>query len=1192
MRVLPTLAEIRHKKRRNKQKISLKVGIYFSIATVLLIALATPTISKEIQISRIKLTEKDFQLNEGVEINIGSYKPKELKVVLSKFDGNELIETELKDEEYTLENGIIKIPPKYRAETGKYKITVIDENRVLYEQDFTWGVLAINFNKSVYLPGQKAKIAIAVLDETGMMVCDADLLLTVENSSFKLKDELSTNNGTIIVNEDCLVHGYTLNPDFESEYVFDEPGSYELTLTAITANGSYTISDRIEVVKSVDFDVERDTATRIYPPSHYPVTFRITAYEDFKGVIQETVPSVFEISPAVNNVSYDEIEERDGVKLLSWFVDVKQGDTVNLGYYFKTPPKSPDFYLIGPLKFFEVKDVVEGMLDLNGALDNEDETDLYVDYDLESEPVNEGLPQGSFLIRNVFAEEDVDSVDEEGNEELSTGDMDTVEESSPSDDPTDLSDEGENEDQTEDTDMPENITDEEEEIDQDMTEDNEILLGQVTQQEFVVFEEARMWQLAIDATLTLRPNAAGDETTWTPNSGTNYTRVYEATADDDTTYVQKSTTTASNDLYHIDNDTGNLLSGATINSVTVHVRAKHEFIDGGRGSTPNDPVLNILVKPSGGSVAQQGTHSLGTTYENFSNTWTQNPATSSVWTQTAINDLQVGIRSARTAGNQNRYKDPRVTQVYVVVDYTIPNLAPNTPSNSSPSNGAENQSRNPTLSSSAFSDPNAGDTHANSQWQISTHSGGNFGDNIVWDSGTTSTNLTSVAVNSSNGTFQGVLSGQTALAYDTTYYWKVRHQDNHGSWSSYSSETYFTTEGLSNTAPNSPSTLTQKKTDETTLAVGDWTNETSVVFSAAVSDPDSDQVRLCVETKPLGTAFDNSDTACGNLVNSGQTASVTISSQTNNTEYHWQARAKDDNDAYSSWVSFGGNSESERDYGIDTTAPTGGNVYDGDEPGVDKSFGTASLTELSGNWANFDSSVSGLNYYEYSIGTSVGGTNIKNWTNVGTNTLVTVTGLTLNTTDIYYFNVRATDNAGNTSGVVSSSGQQVAPDLDFNIDSLIVTFDNLNSGNNFTSTKTSTLTTSTNAYNGYLIRSYITSLLTSGENTIINFDGGTWASPAQWLSGNRGFGYTSSDTLVQGVNRFNNSTCPGGGTAPCYAAFATSYPGDVVADNPGTVEGTPIIDEEFVITYKVQVDIGQPALEYSTTVVYTVTAQY
>jgi len=112
----------------------------------------------------------------------------------------------------------------------------------------------------------------------------------------------------------------------------------------------------------------------------------------------------------------------------------------------------------------------------------------------------------------------------------------------------------------------------------------------------------------------------------------------------------------------------------------------------------------------------------------------------------------------------------------------IPNSKPNTPSNVSPSDGAEKISLTPTFESSAFSDPDDGDTHAASQWRIITLPDAFTTETLgVYDSGTDTTNKTTITIPSDN------------LVKGKTYYWQVRHQDNHGNWSEWSLETEFTT---------------------------------------------------------------------------------------------------------------------------------------------------------------------------------------------------------------------------------------------------------------------------------------------------------------------------------------------------------------------------------------------------------------
>ena len=188
--------------------------------------------------------------------------------------------------------------------------------------------------------------------------------------------------------------------------------------------------------------------------------------------------------------------------------------------------------------------------------------------------------------------------------------------------------------------------------------------------------------------------------------------------------------------------------------------------------------------------------------------------------------------------------------------------------------------------------------------------------------------------------------------------------------------------------------------------------------------------------------------------------------------------------------------------------------------------------------------------------------------------------------------MRATDVAGNVT-VTSSDGQLVAPSLSFSTSSTDITFDNLNQGNLFTDTETTVLTTSTNAYSGYEVRLRATALLEAAIGDAIGFfDGGTYAAPDEWLSGDRGFGYTSSDTLVNGVNKFNPATCAGGGSGPCYAPYDTSTPGDLVADNNSTVTGTPITNEQFTITHRVTTDADYPAGNYTTVLIFSASAKY
>jgi len=191
---------------------------------------------------------------------------------------------------------IIKVIPPSTLTPGKYTLSVKDTSGTVFMQDFTWGVLALNTNKSIYTPRENAYFSFAVLDEKGAMVCDAGIELRIKNNELRIHDVLSTENGTIKVNPECLVKDKVEKPDYEAMYMVGDEGTYDLQLTAETKNGTYEVSDSIQVQESVQFVVERFSSTRIYPAQPYEVTLKITANQDFDGIVSEMVPESFAIT--------------------------------------------------------------------------------------------------------------------------------------------------------------------------------------------------------------------------------------------------------------------------------------------------------------------------------------------------------------------------------------------------------------------------------------------------------------------------------------------------------------------------------------------------------------------------------------------------------------------------------------------------------------------------------------------------------------------------------------------------------------------------------------------------------------------------------------------------------------------------------------------------------------------------------
>lgn len=305
---------------------------------------------------------------------------------------NEVVDIPLKIQKESPEKYIISSQEEtYNIVPGKYALEVDvtnDNNTQTFTQDFTWGVLAINTNKSIYGPYEKSTIAMAVLDEAGEMVCNADVYLKITDPNNK-ETPLSTKDTSIRISPNCSKKEYIPTPDYEAYYTTNLAGEYKMELLAVTPNGSYSIEDSFEVRDYVPFDIERKTATRIFPPVNYPVTIIIKANEDFSGIIQETVPKDFDIlsnhegeiirefgNPntefglvqraeyyAKNDTAI--IETTDNIKTINWQVNLKKGQEYQLEYIYAAPQISPEFYLLGPLK----------LISNSGSKDNVDNID-------------------------------------------------------------------------------------------------------------------------------------------------------------------------------------------------------------------------------------------------------------------------------------------------------------------------------------------------------------------------------------------------------------------------------------------------------------------------------------------------------------------------------------------------------------------------------------------------------------------------------------------------------------------------------------------------------------------------------------------------------------------------------------------------------------------------------------------------
>ncbi|MCU0916224.1 MAG: SBBP repeat-containing protein, partial [Planctomycetes bacterium] len=159
-------------------------------------------------------------------------------------------------------------------------------------------------------------------------------------------------------------------------------------------------------------------------------------------------------------------------------------------------------------------------------------------------------------------------------------------------------------------------------------------------------------------------------------------------------------------------------------------------------------------------------------------------ATDSGW-QDSNTYEDTGLLAGTTYSYQVKTRDKSVSQhetgfsnAASATTGMLASQTPKTPSGQSPANGANPVSVTPILRSSVFEDPDAGDIHQASQWQVDNNS--DFS-SPVWDNHDMDADKTTDR------------PAPDVLLPATTYDWRVRHQDNRGVWSEWSDARSFTT---------------------------------------------------------------------------------------------------------------------------------------------------------------------------------------------------------------------------------------------------------------------------------------------------------------------------------------------------------------------------------------------------------------
>ncbi len=340
--------------------------------------------NKNIQDSFIlknKQIKKIFKFDEKPQIDFVIARKRNIWQSIGAFFKN-LINDEYKDFQFKAiikRDGITQtnIKPQVKAAHGSFKVIFNNTNNlqpgkyevdlelqdkqltngqtIFFKQNFLWGVLAFNTNKAIYYKNEEAYLQLAVLDEHGNTVCDAELEIEIDYPGWG-SDILTTVHGDIISNKNCGDNNVINEPDYYVYYKLSRNGEYNIRVKAKTKNGEYIINNNILVDKKITFEIERQGPTRIFPKADYDMTVIIKANDNYQGEIIDEVPRGFHIYQASLNdriLNDDDYEYRldDARKLLVWKnLDLQAGDQLKLHYYFDAPNVSPEFYLLGGLQ--------------------------------------------------------------------------------------------------------------------------------------------------------------------------------------------------------------------------------------------------------------------------------------------------------------------------------------------------------------------------------------------------------------------------------------------------------------------------------------------------------------------------------------------------------------------------------------------------------------------------------------------------------------------------------------------------------------------------------------------------------------------------------------------------------------------------------------------------------------------------
>src|SRR5574337_2210542 len=291
-------------------------------------------IFKDSDIKKIKKTIKANMQHDG-----WNEKNTTITVKVIAPDGTEI---PLKSEFKKMKEGKfdIKILSKKYGKPGLYTIKTImrsEEHTYTTQNQYAWGLVSLNTQKSTYKPGEIANMTMVVLDSGGHPVCNANLSVTVTDPSSHITTLLS--GVGISAGSECGL--------YHAQYTTTILGNYTVNVSATTNSIRTDFNTSFLVQNNIPFDIIRTAQSKIDPVNN-PNLFNVKI--DVESFVNPTTIVIKESVPSVLNVTTDASVQTVGdSKVLTWNKDL-MGNKTSVQYSYTVPLVFPQLYALGPVQ--------------------------------------------------------------------------------------------------------------------------------------------------------------------------------------------------------------------------------------------------------------------------------------------------------------------------------------------------------------------------------------------------------------------------------------------------------------------------------------------------------------------------------------------------------------------------------------------------------------------------------------------------------------------------------------------------------------------------------------------------------------------------------------------------------------------------------------------------------------------------